>query len=80
MFLFTKPSSSKEWQIVPHSSCSLQMKTQLLKYIYTLQRPIGYKSVSSETPMNHRQKDPAVSGHVYHTETILLWSTEKLES
>lgn len=33
------------------------MKTQLLKYIYTLQRPIGYKSVSSETNMEDRNRE-----------------------
>ena len=36
----------------------------------TLQKPTGYKSVSSETPMflvsNHSQKDPALSVLIYH--------------
>ena len=71
---------------MPHSSCSLQIKEQLLKYVRTLQMPAGYKSVSSETPMflvrDHSQKDPAVSVLIYHhthphTQSILC-GTEKL--
>lgn len=47
-----------------------QVKEQLLKYVCTLQRPIGNKSVSSETLMylvsDHSQKDPAVPMSIYH--------------
>ena len=36
----------------------------------TLQKPTGYKSISSETPMflvsDHSQKDPASSVLIYH--------------